>query len=568
MVSSLRRLYLYLVASAAFVFTTYALDRFIDGLIYNAAGFSQYPAYFNVPSMRQAVALLLVAVIIAVPIGAVHWWLIRREGKTDPTARANGVRAFFVSGLLIGYASYAISQAVSFLSSLGQQPPIYAGQSTVVDTPIPPFNYDALALLIAALIGLAAILLERRWTHPEAESEAARTVTAVLFGLAQIGWLIAALVSVAGFIQSVLDHLLQFYPTCHFEYPGPPTVGICQQPYGELRYVAIWAAGNIVGLFLFLWLPRRVRTTIVQQVVAGALAFTAIIFVIIGIQRLVVDFLAYVGGTGGDAYFGFGAGLVDTSNYYSGYGNTAFWPSTFVGPIVAGLLGLAAMWLWFTFRAGSSERATRGRAVYLFGLQLPLAFCLAYGLAGVIQFGLLNLLGGQGAVNGGALESFYAGVGLLVCALPWPALIYRLYRLGRGTESGAHQTWRIYLALVTSLSAVAALIGIAIAANALFSAVIGSALTNGLVSGTQGASIALGGLVVAISHAILWRRDHRAHPSQPTAAAPATPATTPATVPATSGGEDTLDAVLARVAAGSLSPDAAGQLLRSRYHLE
>lgn len=569
MLPALRRLYLYLVATAALLFTSYALEQFIQSLLYSSYASNGYTS-FGGPSPRQALVLLLVALVIAVPVGGLHWWFIRREGKTDPTARGNGVRAFFLSALLIGYVSFAIGFAITFIDSLGQTPVSYQpyGEPSV---PLPPYNATALATLIAALIGLAALLYERRWTRPDAETTAARNVTALLFVFAQFGWLLSALFNVSGFIQSVLDRVLQVYPACDYQYGPAPQIGqICQQVGGDLRYSAVTAVGQILGLLIFLWLPRRVRSNIVQQIGAGILAFTALIFAIVGASRLVSDFLVLVGGTAGGRYYGFGAGVVDVS--FFDY-NTPFRPATFPGPLLAGLLGMVGVWLWFTYRA-TSDREARGRAAMLVGLQLPLAFCFVYGLGGMIQFGLIALLGGPSQMNGTTLATFYSSVGLFVCDIAWPGLTYVLYRLSRGDESGARQAWRIYLVLLISLSVIAGLIGISVAAYEFFSGVTGGAPDNALQYGTQGFATALVALGVAAVHARLWRQDQREQrerPPQP-AAQPATQpvaqAGTPTPAAPSAGTDETLEAVLARVASGALAPDAAAQQLRSRYHLD
>lgn len=564
MLTNLRRLYLYLVATAALSFTTFAVEQFLQSLLdHYTLDPRLYPAV-GISTVSQSVVLLAVAIVVAVPVGGLHWWFIRREGATDPTARGNGVRAFFVNYVLIGYISAAVGFGIAFVNSLGETYQIYQQGGTSVG--IPGYNTAALAMLVTALLGTAALLAERRWTRNE--SPAAQSVSAVLFALAQIGWLIAALFGLSNFLQAVLDRVISAYPTCDFNSGygvyGTQT-GMCQPMGADLRYAVTNLIGFILGLTLFLWLARTLRGNLFQQIGAALLAFTAVIFAIVGITRLVFLLMTLIAGTPGNQPQGFASGLVDTYVNGSAYNYSGpFVIQPFLASLLAGLLGVAVVWVWFSGRTLGVARASRGGALVLFGLEFPLAWCFVVGLAGVLQYPFVHLLGQT--TTSGDRAHFYSYLGLLVVGVAWPALTYALHRASRGDAadtSGARGVWRIYLVLITSFSTITALIGTAVAVYVLFSSIAGSPISGGTAFGSMAATLALVSVCTGVAHALLWREDNRAQ-----AVAQAQQPVTTAPAPSTPGADETtLEAVLAQVAAGSLSVTEASQTLRSRYHI-
>lgn len=158
--STLWRVYLYLVASAALVFVTFAIQQFIGAVLELELVLPTHSyALDPFPSMQRAVALLAIALVVVAPVGGLHWELIRREQRTQPSARSTGMRAYCFGVLFLIYIVFGIGLGVAFVQNLTE--PLAPGAVKLV-----PFNVVALATLIADLLGLVALLVLFRWTRP------------------------------------------------------------------------------------------------------------------------------------------------------------------------------------------------------------------------------------------------------------------------------------------------------------------------------------------------------------------------------------------------------------------
>lgn len=157
--ATLWRIYLYLVASAALVFVTYAIQQFIGAVLVLNLVFP-HPYWLDpFPSIHRASALLAIALVVVAPVGGLHWWLIRREEQTTPSARSNGTRIYIFGVLSLGGIAVGVAAGASFIQSLTA--PLSPGEVRLI-----PFSVVALATLIAALIGLGTLLVLFRWTRP------------------------------------------------------------------------------------------------------------------------------------------------------------------------------------------------------------------------------------------------------------------------------------------------------------------------------------------------------------------------------------------------------------------
>src|SRR5579875_2058986 len=108
MLTSLRRIYFYIIAAGALLFIAGALQNFIYQLLVQA-GVRDYA--FNSPTPQafsQSVAFLLVALAIVAPVGALHWWFIRRDAQEDPEALRGVVREIFLDLLTLSIGTTVI----------------------------------------------------------------------------------------------------------------------------------------------------------------------------------------------------------------------------------------------------------------------------------------------------------------------------------------------------------------------------------------------------------------------------------------------------------------------------
>lgn len=181
MLNSLRRVYLYLIASIALIITGNALSVFITTAL-RSAGLVRYTGDSVAPmEFNGALIFLIVALVIILPMGGLHYVFIRRDTRDDPIARRGVIRQVFLDILTIGYGSQVVINlaiAVSLLLSVNSI-----------------FNIgvaDYLSSVFVDAVILGALLYERRSSQDLLP--VAHGLSATLFYVQQIGFLIGSLI--------------------------------------------------------------------------------------------------------------------------------------------------------------------------------------------------------------------------------------------------------------------------------------------------------------------------------------------------------------------------------------
>mgnify|MGYP001315117769 CR=1 FL=1 len=122
MLRNLYRFYLYAVFIAMVIFAASGVFQFLQTML----GLTSLRGQNTPPSnaaVTQAVVYALVALLVAVMIGGLHYWLMRRDMRDDADAGNGGVRAFFLNALeLVSYIT-GVSAGISVIGSFGQQYP-------------------------------------------------------------------------------------------------------------------------------------------------------------------------------------------------------------------------------------------------------------------------------------------------------------------------------------------------------------------------------------------------------------------------------------------------------------
>ena len=542
MVAILRRTYLYFVASVALIFVIYALSNILTWVLYTLNS-ALLPAYELPPgtsigtTLRQATVLLVVALVIVAPIGALHYWLIDREGLRDPQTLGDGVRAVFLTLLIIGFLSQLIQSLGSVAFSLFDSGNLVS------------FAVDSFAHALADAVALGLLWLEsQRSTAP---STAARRGTLLLVGIAQILWLVGAIVASAHALQDALDQAVRALPACtQFNFLN------CQYPStaaaGEVAQAFVYILGFVV---LLLWV-RHDRASFITQTALAVLVLSATITSIVGVAafaRLVLGMLT------GEVDATWAAGIVQVS------GNSL---TAFVAPLVIGLAAEGGLLAWFISGQLLDVQWLRERILVLMGLIAPLLTIFLVGAAGLLGALLAHFIAGSNsrpdALVGGA--QMVAGVVWLAI---WPLLTQLVWTVDtdESTAGPAHaprQARGVFSVLVIALlgiSLVTAVIGLAIAVYAVLSAVIGSPLTNGGDIGSRALGVAIPLAASAAYFGSVWWR-MRAH-----LAPQAQPATAPADAPEVPSEETPgeLEELLRQVASGARSVPDAVAMLRTRF---
>jgi Domain of unknown function (DUF5671) len=120
---NLYRIYLYIVFIAMLIFAAVGLGMLLQTL------FSLTPlrgAYGTIPtnaSIVQVIVFFVVSWLIAGIFGILHYWLIRRDIKNDPTAGQSAIRSFFLNITELIDAPLAIVvMAMGVIAQLGHEP--------------------------------------------------------------------------------------------------------------------------------------------------------------------------------------------------------------------------------------------------------------------------------------------------------------------------------------------------------------------------------------------------------------------------------------------------------------
>jgi hypothetical protein len=223
MMASLRRVYLYLVLAGALSASAVALARVLHPLLWlvgipdatryvvTSSGEAVATPIFQGPGapppgqqVRDALPALLVALAVAAPLLALHYWLLRRDERRDPTARGAIERVILLDLATIGFGAVVVSAGVTAAASWLQAVP---GAMLLVYNRDHVGNQQASPLAYALAFGMPLLVtaLERRRTRNP--SDIAQRLSWALFALPQAVLLFPVVLIGGGALQEVLQAL-------------------------------------------------------------------------------------------------------------------------------------------------------------------------------------------------------------------------------------------------------------------------------------------------------------------------------------------------------------------------
>jgi hypothetical protein len=314
MLRNLYRFYLYTVFIALLVFIAVITGRLLSALLSLTPLHGSYGYVASQAEVVQALVFAVVTWVIAGALGGLHYWLIRRDMQTNPSAGTSAIRSFFLNiteAVAITIAAPLIGFSV--LNGLG----FYGGTDAAG-----PLSY---ALPALALFGL--LELERRRT--EFQSRAALAFQRLhLYGV-QI--FLLAYVSFACFnvIRPLVDGLL-FGGNVALEQCRSYGSNISDCPHPNLFYLIaslLWFVALWIG---YGWLVRDDKARLLRLFLHGASFAYGIGFLLSGIffaaQLLILPL------------FNKPAALVDIVGSNARY--------DFLSPLLLGLLVAAVYYRW------------------------------------------------------------------------------------------------------------------------------------------------------------------------------------------------------------------------------
>jgi hypothetical protein len=527
MLASLRRVYYYFVASVALIFLTYAIQNVVYEVLVRT-GLQGY-SYSQPGSLRQAAVLLAVAVVIVAPVGGLHWWLIRRDARQDPTALGGVVREIFLDLLTFGSL---ITVTISLGSVL-----YYAFETSHASYESGPTTQ--LSLVIGWGIALIALSAERLATRDQ--HTAAKAISGTFAGLTGLAFLITIAVLGSSALQMVVDHAASLYPGCSLNGFTDNQTFPCQiitpnspgSPLGStFAYVLGFAA-------IVYWL-RDIAGTAGRLIVDAAYIIVGTITALAGVFDLMQGLLHYF------THYPltqFAQSLVSTES--SGIPTTPFAGSLAMGAI---LLGYFVTQAWAVPNRG--QHPELGRQVALVAIAVPLAATFLIGASEVLGgLFLLPTLFPQSA------DFWFGAVSMALSGVAWVALWPLLARMSNPTGTGPQLPRRVYVYIVLGGTIVSAVISLAVGIYYAITSAIGTAadVTNRATFEAFATTIVMG--AAAGYYWFVLVRDQRILRQHAPVAPP----------PASGDAPIALEDLLLQVAGGQLSVNAAAALLRQRF---
>jgi hypothetical protein len=526
MARNLYRFYLYVVFVAMLIFATAGLLMFLQSLFSLTGLRGSYSSVPTSATVTQAGVFFGVSWFIAALIGGLHYWLIRRDMRSDlATGGSNAIRSFFLNVTELIAAPVAIGTGATTISQLGQSNDVTYGL--------------AITLATLALVGVL------EWERRRATAGTAVGLFFQRFSLYGIQFilLIELIINSTQALNMLVDALF-FGGTTYraFNCGDPLSVG-CQGP-NALIYVAaalwvalFWVAFGLAG--------RKGAGSLLQRIAYFISFAIGVIFTLYGVGQAIALAILNFSGT-----------HVATGDVVQTYNFTA--------SLVVGLLVVAVYMLWL--RSATSQQSIPSVAwqtalsieeAIVAGL---MAFAFYTGVAAV----LLNLFESPVSITtwSGPLASLITGIGYI-------AFDIHLSRRWKQDVPGAREARRGFVFALLGAGVLATAIGGAFALYAVISNALGSPLDNWQHPARVGAAAVAVGLVILVVYFVLANREKllvRVSKSVPPAGEEAKPALTEAqTVPVT-GGEPvkyaTVEDVLDELLTGKLSRDEAAARIR------
>lgn len=523
MARTLYRIYLYTISIALLVFAAVSLGVLLNTLFLETGLRGVYESAPPAASVVQNTVLAVTALVVALALGGLHYWLIRRNIEQEPGAETGGVRSLALNLLQAIAALVAVTAGANALGNVGA--PAYGGVATT------------LAVAVVALAAFSLVQWERSRYQPAPGAPLVLQrihlylvpSLVLVTGIGNVSRAIAdtevVLFSAAGAMASPCADIRAGL------YPSPVEQFTCPLPG---RLVGDWLAVLwLVGAWLlYTWLAANDVRSILRAIAHFFGVIVGLVATIVGLTIAANVLLRAA----------LGVQSISAADITSSHD---FLPSL--------IFGLVALFAYRTLLLREAERTALGPV----GTTLTLLTLSAIAFGVPLYWGVFQLV--QGVVeriipngrppdNSGWAFTF----ALLVAGLAHPVLAFLVRR--QTTETAPAGPRRGYVLAGLAAGALVAAVGLVTAVYLIVTAALGSPVgPDWGVNARQGGAAALVGLFLVGIH--LWRlQTERMHAPQP-AATPGETGAPVATAPVT------IEAVLDQLVAGRITRDqAAAQL--------
>ena len=520
MARNLYRVYLYVVSIGSLIIAAVGA-YFLLSLL-----FAETPlrgTFRPAPGSQELVQRIVLAVVlwaVAGALGGLHYWLIRRDMRTDPAAGSGAIRAFFLNFFEAVAVIVAVSTAASVLNGIAFGA-AFGGDAS-----------DPLAVAVAAFAAAVVLEVERRRTR--AGSGVARIFQRLhLYGVPLVLLLIAGMSAWQSAVRETIAlplHNAGQLISCPSpsDFTGPFPEGPC---YTQVDIVPLWGAALLVlaawGVYA-LFVRGDVGSALRQ--VLHLIGFTlGLIFLLVGVERGVE--------------FGLRGLLGGASAWVDLVG-----PYEFVSALTFGLLVTLVYGLWLRREAallpmGAATTGLTVEAIAALGLSVP----FWWGLGSILHTAIESWVAPAGVFLAPDWTAWAFALALLITGIgSIPAILDLHRRTARTSITGPH---RAFVFGSLAAGALTGAVGAAIALYALGTNLLGAGVGDWQGTARTGAVVFVIGIAIAGIYGWLGARLRYFK------RAPAT--VTPEAAPVPPRAPDTIEAVLDAFASGKLARDEA-----------
>lgn len=536
MARQIYRVYLYVVSVALLLFGAFSVALLLITVLSFTPMRGTFRSAPDTTELIQRLVFALVAWLIVVLLGGLHYRLIRRDIASRPAAAGGGIRAFSLNMtecLAALAAVFAVSNAFSALA--------YRDPSGMQDATAP------LSTGIAALLVAVLLEIERRRSVPAA---GAPTVFQRLhvYGVPLVVLIVAAVtawdVAMRTTVATVLLRANVYSPldlnACS---PNPAEKDVfIQGPCALPDVTLLWLSALVMGaaIALYAMLARQDARSVIRTVTHLGSAAFGLLFVLIGLDRG-VELLLRTG-------FGVPVGWSEIVNPWNA-------PYDFISPLTFGVVVSAAYGFWLRAERARLPLGAEGTMEAVAAAMFAVPFW--WGIGRVLDTSF-QWVGMGGAARWVGAEQWASSLALLVTGLAFVPLAIRL--LLRGERAGAPRRGFILAMLAGGVVTSAA--GLAVTLYTVLTAVLGVPLSNWQQVARSGTAALLVGLVLTGIYGWIALREHTIEPlfAQRAPTAPSAAAQPEGGVP------DTIEQVLDAYAAHALSRNDATERIRELTH--
>jgi hypothetical protein len=548
MVQTLKRVYLYTAATFALLFTA-ALAVIMLNTILNLAGMLPYYAnsdgsiqsYSGIPDTQQVETTVILFVITVVLVGLLfgggHYWLIRRDARSDPAADGGAVRHFFLNALLALAALVGVPTGLFALADIDLTPGYH-------DTALP------LSFVLVAAVVFVYVYLERRRVNPA--GNAAIIIRQIQENVMQAILLVIASVILFLGITSIVTGNVVTPPEC-FSFSGVTGSQTVPCPPPPLLSPILTTVFALAAWGLYVWIGAWSRDAVLQRIVWYAALGYGVVWLLYGFAQAIYTAVAPLFGDGNAWQEALDGSLL------------------FVGAIITGGLITLVYVSWLRHLAARLPRLQELVPQGL--LAVPAALSAGFFLTGIIQ-----LLSGvvEQVVPGGKpfdADGWAQAIGIFVGGIMYPMLWALFRRRSDPVLGGPTVPRRVYVLVLLAGTAIGASIAAVFLIYQLVVGLLGLPSADAYAARVSAVILLVLG-AMALYHLWQLRVDvrviHARAPAVPEVPAPApAEASVPAeaeasTVPlAPVDGSETLEAILQQVAGGTLDTMSAATRIRA-----